>query len=312
MAKYRTALGWPVKLFPLLAALAACGAAPCTGSSIAAPVPAVVMLLAGCAAASPGGESAYDSMVLASRPVLYLTMSGALSGSETDRSGHGHDGGYHPSGDLPAVVAMPNSDLAADFNGNGQYLQVSDAAALSIPTTGVLTLEAWIRPDTLQFTHQEGSGYVYWMGKGRAHAQEYALRMYSRDNTETPPRPNRISGYAFNSDGGLGSGAYFQDEPATGQWIMVDLIIDTVSTSAAYPTGYVAIYKDGALRQTQALNQFNVRPERGEAPFDVATRNGASFLSGAIGKVAVYDVASTPDQIQQRYEAMIRKAPPTP
>lgn len=46
---------------------------------------------------------------------------------------------------------------------------------------------------------------------GRASRRGVRQQMYSLTNAETPPRPNRISGYAFNPAGGLGSGAFFQD-----------------------------------------------------------------------------------------------------
>jgi hypothetical protein len=58
---------------------------------------------------------------------------------------------------------------------------VPDADDLSITATGKLTLEAWMRPDVLEFPKQEGSGYVHWMGKGEAQGddgqQEYASRI---------------------------------------------------------------------------------------------------------------------------------------
>ena len=61
-------------------------------------------------------------------------------------------------------------------------------------------------------------------GKGEAGSHEYALRMYSRQNAAS--RPNRISGYAFNPQGGLGSGSYFQDPVTKGEWIYVAVVID--------------------------------------------------------------------------------------
>lgn len=40
--------------------------------------------------------------------------------------------------------------------------------------------EAWMRPDVLDFDSLEGSGYVYWMGKGAPGNHEYVARMYGR------------------------------------------------------------------------------------------------------------------------------------
>ena len=54
--------------------------------------------------------------------------------------------------------------LAADFNGSSQSLSVPSKASLSIPTTGNLTWEAWIRPAVIEFPNASG-GYVDWMGK---------------------------------------------------------------------------------------------------------------------------------------------------
>jgi hypothetical protein len=53
---------------------------------------------------------------------------------------------------------------------------------------------------------------------GEANQQEWALRFYS---ATSPDRPNRISAYIFNPEGGLGAGAYFQDELTPGEWIHV-------------------------------------------------------------------------------------------
>jgi hypothetical protein len=163
---------------------------------------------------------AYDRQVLSLSPVLYLTLGHPQSGTEEDLSGNGHNGAYYPPGDRPAVVRLPNGDPAASFNGVNQYLQVPSSSALSVPETGCLSVQAWIKPTTLQFSHEEGTGYVYVLGKGTSTGTyEYAMRMYSKTNTESPERPNRISAYAWNLSGGLGSGGYFQDPVTVNQWI---------------------------------------------------------------------------------------------
>ncbi len=249
--------------------------------------------------------SAYDLMILADHPVLYLGMGSATDqGVEPDQTGSGHDGTYFPDNAAPPTVAMPNGDLARQFDGATQYLEVPSHPALSVPTTGILSIEAWIAPDTLQFDHEEGSGYVYWLGKGARGEQEYAMRMYSLRNAETPPRPNRISGYAFNPTGGLGSGSYFQDSVSPGAWIHIVLVINT-ATSPQYPTGYVTISKNGVARKTTGLDQFNVVPVAGEAPFRVGTQTSRSFFAGSIGKVALYDYELTGDQVLAHTQAML-------
>src|SRR5579864_7285019 len=86
------------------------------------------------------------------------------------------------------------------FNGVDQYIEVPSSPDFSLSSNG-LTVSAWMRPDTLSFPNSEGSGYVYWLGKGSRGRQEWVFRMYNRTNTENPPRPNRISFYVFNPDG---------------------------------------------------------------------------------------------------------------
>ena len=245
----------------------------------------------------------YDRRVLSYAPVMYLTMAHHAKGSETDLSGHGHTGTYLPAGQLPGGTALPNGDQVTLFNGRGQYLEVPSASSLSVPATGCLTVQAWVRPDVLQFPEEEGSGYVYILGKGASSQQEYALRMYSQTNKENPERPNRVSAYVFNPRGGMGSGAYFQDKVQAHAWMMVTFVIDD-QPSPAWPDGYVAIYKGAQLRGQVSISQFNVTPQAGDAPFRVATRQGNSFFKGAIGKVAVFDYALSAQQVGSIYNAM--------
>src|SRR5262249_49639569 len=106
--------------------------------------------------------SGYDSAVLADTPVAYWTLAHASTGSEPDATGHGNVGTYKNG--APSAASMPDGDQAADFNGSNQYLSIPSNAAFSIPTTGKLTWEAWIRPDVLQFSISSG-GYIDYMGK---------------------------------------------------------------------------------------------------------------------------------------------------
>jgi hypothetical protein len=246
-----------------------------------------------------GPCSAYDNTVLADHPAAYWRMSGAAT--EPDATGHGHTGTYQGGRQR---TTLPNGEPTTDFDGATGYLEVADHAALSPATTGQFTLEAWMRPDTLQFPHSESAGYVHWMGKGEPNQHEYAARMYSLTNTAD--RPNRVSGYAFNLDGGLGAGSYFQDTLTAGAWIHYVLVINPAAVSTAFPYRYTKIYRDGVLRDQDQLQIDGsvVTPQHGTAPFRVGTRDFASWFAGAIGKVAVYDVELTADRIAAHTAAM--------
>ncbi len=245
--------------------------------------------------------SRYDAAVLADHPAVYWAMGSAATGAEPDLGSAGIPGSYSGK---PTTTVMPNGDGAAVFDGATQYFEAADAAALSPTTTGEITIEAWIRPDTVQFTHSEGSGYVNWMGKGEDQQHEYVGRMYSYENSES--RPNRISGYSFNVTGGLGAGSYFQDPVTAGKWIHYALVINTINKSGLFPDGYTKIYKNGVLRDQDDLSIRGVTivPQRSSAPFRAGTRDFASWFEGAIGKIAIYDKELTPQQLIAHVDSM--------
>src|SRR5262245_13390360 len=164
-------------------------------------------------AATGGAASTYDAAVLADHPVAFWLMSHAAV-NEPDHTGNGHTGTYQ--GAPPTAASMPNGDTGAGFDGASGYLTVPSSTAFSIPTTGNLTWEAWIRPDVLQFPNDETSGYVDWMGKCEQYSPtcEWEARMYDTMTNESPNRPNRLSAYVFNPSAGLGSAADWQ--PAAG------------------------------------------------------------------------------------------------
>lgn len=246
-----------------------------------------------------GRDIAYDKAILADGPIAYWTLDGGTSGI-TDRTGNSHNGSYYNS---PGVTDFLNGTLATVFNGSSQYIEVPNSTALSVTGSGILTIEAWMRPDTLEFTSSEGSGYVYWMGKGEVNEYEYATRMYSLTNTES--RPNRISGYAYNLSGGLGTGSYFQDAVTAGEWIHYVLIINTVNVDSQYTTGYTKIYKNGEQRDKDALTTYSTVPEHGDAPFRLGTRDFYSYFQGAIGKVAVYDYEISATTVRDHYQTIV-------
>ena len=243
--------------------------------------------------------STYDKVVLTDCPVAFWTLGGGKAGVP-DQTGHDHNGRAHGK---PDVTTFVNGDPATAFDGAAQYIEVPDHAALSVPATGIFAVEAWLRPDVLQFPHQEGTNYVHWMGKGDVNEYEYAARMYSHTTTDDPPRPNRISGYAFNLSGGLGTGSYFQDNVVAGRWIHYMLVINTVDIDDSHPTGYTKIYKNGHVRDQDALTSFATVPGDGTAPFRIATRNFKSFFLGAVAKVAIYDYELRSATVLGHYQA---------
>jgi hypothetical protein len=267
---------------------------------------------------APGGT--YDTVVLADGPVAFWAMSSA-TGVEPDLTGNGHAGTYRPG--QPPTVGMPNGDRAVDFDGSSEYLTVPSSAAFSIPTTGNLTWEAWIRPDTLQFPTDSADGYVDWMGKCERYSPtcEWEARMYSSSTAQG--RPNRFSAYAFNPTAGLGSAADWQPVSpliVAGHWYHVVGEYTTQSqpsscaTSSSYP-GSLNIWVNGVLwsqsshGQTGCMSQYSVKPAANGSALLIGTMAMDTWFPGAIGKVAIYDHLLTQEQISNHYEAMTGRAP---
>jgi hypothetical protein len=261
----------------------------------------------------------YDTTVLAAKPALYLAMSTPSSRVERDLTGNGHSGTYQ--GGTPTLIAMPNGDKAAHFNGGGQYLSVPSDPTLSISHVGQLTWEGWVRADTLTFPNTTSSGYVDWMGKCENYSPncEWEARFYSTDTTEN--RPSRFSAYVFNSTAGLGSGADWQ--PSSGQlsadqWIYVVAEYQTNSTPSACPSGTsgtISIWVDAVQQSfadhapTGCMSQYQVTPQAGDSPLDIGTMALDSWFPGAIGKVAVYDRLLSQSEIDSHFKAMTGIAP---
>jgi hypothetical protein len=182
-----------------------------------------------------------------------------------------------------ATSPAPPTQRYLAFDGTASYVEVPSSADLSLSSTGI-TIEAWMRPDTLMFPRTEGSlateQYVHWLGKGQSGQQEWTFRIYS-DTNPPGPRQNRVSFYVFNTTGGRGCGSYFQDPLTTGNWVQVVGIAD----QGAHTT---SIYKNGTLRHSDSFAGI-IAPVAGSAPLRFGSKDFASFFQGAIGPVRVWN-----------------------
>ena len=270
--------------------------------------------------AGGGGPSAYDQVVLAAGPVAFWAMANG-AGTEPDLTGHGNTGTYRHG--PTAKSALPNGDAAADFDGASQYLTVPSASAFSITTTGLLTWEAWLQPDVLQFPNASDDGYVDWMGKCQDYAPscEWEARMYSLNTPQG--RSDRLSAYVFNPGANLGSAADWQPTSGlleAGRWYHV-VGAYTLKTAPAdcqnttmYP-GAIDIWVNGvkwdhaAHGQTGCMSQYQVAPVAGGSPLNIGTMAMDTWFAGAVGKVALYDRLLTSDEIATHYRTMTGHAP---
>ena len=88
-----------------------------------------------------------------------MTMRPGSATTEPDLAGCVPDGRYRPAGSRRAAASLPDGEQVAELDGS-QSLGVPSSPLLSIPHTGALTIEAWIKPSTLRFATVEGTGYV--------------------------------------------------------------------------------------------------------------------------------------------------------
>ena len=263
--------------------------------------------------------SSYDRMILCAEPVGYWAITGTAAG-EPDLAGNGATGTYR--GDPVTTTALPNQDSAAVFNGQNNYLSLPSRAAFSIPTTGYLTWEAWIRPSVLQFPNHSG-GYVDWMGKCEEYAPscEWEARLYNSTNSQD--RCNRFSAYVFNPSAGLGSGADFQPtcgliQAATWYHVVGAYSLHSqpagCNDTAQYP-GSIDIWVNGVKwnqsrhGQTGCMSQYQVVPKANASAILVGTMARDAWFAGGIGKLAIYDRLLSHSEVQAHYRAMTGKEP---
>jgi hypothetical protein len=187
------------------------------------------------------------------------------------------------------------------------YVEIPSSPAFSIGDDG-MTVMFWVRPDTMAFTGTLAplcpagavpASYVSIMNKhGNAATEpgtaEWLVRFYpdtAVDATCGEDRRGRLSAYAFNLTGGLGSGEYIQGPVTAGQWTHIIATFDP-----AGPAARVRMYVDSALKPLSsgaAYSQYSIVPGRGPAPVRIG---GGSLESnpawvqfrGTVADVAFY------------------------
>jgi hypothetical protein len=255
--------------------------------------------------------SRYAKTVLAKKPVAYWRLGEEKGPDALDSTGNGHTGAYKGTPALRQKGAIQgDADTAVKLDGKRAYIEVPSHKGFSQPTSGKgLTVEVWVRPDVLEFEGETGDPYIHWLGKGEPRRYEWTLRFYSRASKD---RPNRISAYLFNPQGGLGAGAYFQDRLTARTWIHVVACFDPgdANTKGAG----VHIYKNGVRRLgppspgTLYNNpRWKIKPAHGDAPLRLGTRDLKSFLTGAIDEVAIYPRVLTSREVLENYNAGMGK-----
>jgi Concanavalin A-like lectin/glucanases superfamily len=281
-----------------------CPACPSRRRWLAMGGAAALGMVAGRPMLRAASSSRYAQRVLAEGPVGYWRLGEADGTAAQDASGNRHHGVYVGTPKLhePGAIKQ-DEDTAMRLDGSASYVEIPDDAGFSIPTSGKgLTVEAWMRPDALEFPGDTNDPYIHWMGKGISGQSEWALRFYSSNST----RPNRISAYVFNLDGGLGSGAYFEDHLKVGEWIHVVACYEPYRANAR--TG-VMIYKNGEFRKGPSqkgssgtlYSEYKIVPTHGPEPLRIGANHLKHFFQGGLDEVAIYPRVLTSSEIREHY-----------
>lgn len=166
----------------------------------------------------------------------------------------------------------------ATFNGKS-YIQLPDSNDFSASTKGAMTVLAF---NTI--TNWKGAGsseYVHWMGKGVGRSHEWTFRHYVLGGTgQAASRRYRTSFYHFNAAGGPGAGSYFQDRDGLTERLVIGMVDRT----------NVQMWKNGVLRDTDALSGYRIKLSNTSAPVRLGTRDmKTGFLVGRLRRVAFFD-----------------------
>jgi hypothetical protein len=132
----------------------------------------------------------YRDAVLAKRPVAYWRLGDAPALTAFDQTGNSHDGAYRAAPIMSTTGAIAGDPDTAFPVFGPFYVEIPDSVDFSQPTSGAgLSVEAWFRPDLLDFTGEGPDNYVHWIGKGEPRRYEWGFRFYPLG----PHRPNRVS-----------------------------------------------------------------------------------------------------------------------
>ncbi len=132
-------------------------------------------------------------------------------------------------------------------------------------------------------------GHAEFQSRGRRLLREFSVQGdFGRTGMDAPHntnRHNRISAYAFNLAGGLGSGSYWQgsmetpkDTISAGSWVHIVARYDMAGNT-------IRIYRNSVKKDEDALNEseYNVVQENGTASRSAGAFRASGIVSAGAG-----------------------------
>ncbi len=189
-----------------------------------------------------------------------------------------------------------NGTGAFEFDGIDDKIIIRNHPSLSPTLTGEYSVALWVRFDQLDFVGEgKYKDWVDFIGKKGEGNHEWSLRFYNKSNEEN--KKNRICGYQFNLEGGLGAGTFVQEPVAEGEWMHLVVV---------YGENKVKLYKNGILRREDGIKDQLIRgqkvdivPTKGNADVSIGTTNNQVFFKGSIDDLRMYNYQLPPEEIQE-------------
>lgn len=208
------------------------------------------------------------------------------------------------------------TSTGATFNGSsGNYISLGDSNDFSLASqaSGGWTVMVAQSVSDWASTSNTSAGYVHWMGKGNGTAgQETVWRYYPSSDGS---RPKRTSSYHYTPTDVLnnqhqGAGAFIQDDDANDVVRVLTSVFDKTTTSGIsgagsnFP-GAVFLYKNGVYRDGWGFQGsatiYNIAPGNTTAPFNIGTRDSASWMKGKIRRLMFFNRKLQPNEISAIY-----------
>ncbi len=175
------------------------------------------------------------------------------------------------------LLSLKNSEFY--FDGIDDYIVIPDNDKLSPSTSQAFTISFWINFHKNDFSPKGSKSYIQFLGKASPGNYEFSFRQFNNSNSEN--KNNRISFYLFNLSGGLGSGSFIQPIELK-KWLFI---------TAVYNGTHVSIWKDGVLKDTDALSDYGIQTGNGKAPIIIGTLDGKNYFQGKIKDLRIYNKA---------------------
>jgi len=212
-------------------------------------------------------------------PVMHLAMNEKVSGNSKtlyDDSGNTNNGTTYYGGNATGMDCRVSGKYGSgcQFDGTDDYVDAGTAPSLQI--TGAITVEAWVKPNTLSGYHRiidkfPGSyhGWSFYQS-----SQSFGFQLYTTELTEYYPSGSPMT--------------------TAGNWYHV---------AATYDGSYMRTYANGVLVGTPQAKTGLIYND-GTTNIDIGRNFGGSqYFGGSIDDVRIYNYARTSKQIVEDMNA---------